>query len=210
LSTRRLLLPASVILLFAAPVPADMTLVVDARSNIFGAGHATAPDPGGSAGVGPGGGLLPPSVSFSAGSNSVLEFRSVTGTVSIDSRSKPFHGPDGDTTYTLTNVSSSGGISGIRDSKTLFLVGVFLGDAEPADPAPSVLDFTGGENFAQLAPALDQTFFVGDGLRGPAQGAPSSSWCPPGPRGCSWGSPIRSTGARSPGNRASSTTMAAN
>ena len=41
------------------------TVTIDATSNIFGAGHAVPPDPGGG-----GGGTLPPSVSFTSGSNS--------------------------------------------------------------------------------------------------------------------------------------------
>ena len=43
------------------------TVTVDGQANIFGAGHATAPDPGGG-----GGGLLPPSVSFSGESGQVV------------------------------------------------------------------------------------------------------------------------------------------
>jgi hypothetical protein len=39
---------------------------------------------------------------------------------------------------------------------------VFLSDAEPIDPPPSRLDFANGE-FAELAPALHQIFYVGDG-----------------------------------------------
>ncbi|WP_431267801.1 hypothetical protein [Dankookia sp. P2] len=47
------------------------------------------------------------------------------------------------------------------------LVGVFLDghEQDAGHHAPATLDFTSiGENFASLAPALDQPFFVGDGL----------------------------------------------
>jgi hypothetical protein len=45
----------------------------------------------------------------------------------------------------------------------MFLVGVFLTDDEPSDPAPPPLDFTGDEEFEELAPEIAQTFFIGDG-----------------------------------------------
>jgi hypothetical protein len=45
----------------------------------------------------------------------------------------------------------------------MFLVGVFLGATEPADPAPSILDFTSNADFTSLSPLIGQTFFIGDG-----------------------------------------------
>lgn len=45
----------------------------------------------------------------------------------------------------------------------MFLVGVFVSDDEPADPAPERLDFTGEETFEELAPEIGQTFLIGDG-----------------------------------------------
>jgi hypothetical protein len=49
----------------------------------------------------------------------------------------------------------------------MFLVGVFLGDAEPADPAPKRLDFTDGCEQScdvdRIEPRLGQTFFIGAG-----------------------------------------------
>ena len=104
---------------------------IDARANIFGAGHAIAPGPGGG-----GGGVLPPDVSLPPGSGRVLTFSSVTGAVSgIDSE---LNGPDGGTSASGdTDITSYGGISGIvHPNRTMFLVGVFLADAEPIDPAP--------------------------------------------------------------------------
>jgi len=53
----------------------------------------------------------------------------------------------------------------------MFLVGVFLTDATPADPAPARLDFTSNDNFTSLTPLLGQTFFIGDGLTGTGVGA---------------------------------------
>jgi hypothetical protein len=45
----------------------------------------------------------------------------------------------------------------------MFLVGVFLTDAVPSDPAQDRLDFTDGEDFQELAPEIGQTFLVCDG-----------------------------------------------
>jgi hypothetical protein len=67
----------------------------------------------------------------------------------------------------FTDIDSFGGTSGVVDfERVMFLVGIFLDDSEPSDPAPPRLNFTGVENFAELSPALNQTFFIGDGLTG--------------------------------------------
>ena len=63
-----------------------------------------------------------------------------------------------------TNITSWQGISGIVNKKnSMFLVGVFLGDARPTGAAPPRLDFTDNEDFEVLAPRIGQTFFVGAG-----------------------------------------------
>ena len=64
----------------------------------------------------------------------------------------------------LTRINSWEGISGIKhDGRQMFLVGVFLTDAPPADEAPEALDFTDREDDDELAPEIGQTFLVGDG-----------------------------------------------
>ena len=58
-------------------------------------------------------------------------------------------------------------------SRTMFMVGVFLTDAEPADPAPARLDFSPGalgDGFTAISPAIGQTFYIGDGLTGNGAG----------------------------------------
>jgi len=144
------------------------TLIIDARANIFGAGYSTPPAPDGG-----GGGLLPPVLTFSPGSNLLLSFSSVTGLVSCCFQpGSPYNGPDGggDATGT-TDITSYGGISGIvHGARTMFLVGVFLDASEPMDPAPARLDFTSADGFTDLYPLLSQTFFVGDGLTGTGSG----------------------------------------
>ena len=148
------------------------SLTVAGDANIFGAGHASAPGPGGG-----GAGQLPPVFSFAAGPAQILTFSQVTGSVRIDFDDTPgfSNGPDGGTLYTRTDISSFGGLSGIIDNaKTMFLVGAFLSGGEPTDPAPARLDFSSSaltEGFLALAPQLNQVFFIGDGLTGTGSGS---------------------------------------
>ena len=154
-------------------------LSVSGDANIFGAGHASAPQPGGG-----GAGILPPGVSFPAGAGQVLTFSSVTGTVRIDFDNTPAgtNGPDGGTLYLPTDILSSGGISGVTlNQRTLFMVGVFLNNVEPADPAPARLDFSDAaltRSFTTLSPALNQEFFIGDGLTGSGSGGVQQFFVP--------------------------------
>jgi Ca2+-binding RTX toxin-like protein len=140
------------------------TLTVDGVDNIFGAGHAVAPAPGGD-----GGGTLPPTVSFAANSGQILTFSSVTGLVGCAGFAG--NGPDGDcfpASFAGNDINSTGGISGILDDNgnNMYLVGVFLDDSEPTDPAPARLDFSSAgltHDFTTLSPEIGQTFFIGDG-----------------------------------------------
>jgi hypothetical protein len=149
------------------------TFTVDAQSNIFGAGHSTAPSPGGG-----GGGLLPSVFTFTAGNGQWVTFSNVSGSVNANNTQSSFtNGADGAGpagSDTSTNLNSVGGISGIIDStNSFFLVGVFVSDAEPQDPAPARLDFSPsglGESFGSLSPQLNQTFLIGDGLTGHGTG----------------------------------------
>jgi len=77
----------------------------------------------------------------------------------------PFSGPDGE------DLASHylGAENGIADIAAPFcsLIGVFLGPNQPdQDPAPTPLDFTipRDRDYLELAPALKQPFFIGDGL----------------------------------------------
>lgn len=163
--------------------------VIDAQSNLFGAGRSSVPDPGGQ-----GGGVLPLGFGLSPGANRVLRIDSVTGAVSYnntvgDPNRGQFNGPDGgyveyppaNTDGFNTDINSYGGISGLRlieavsaNRRVMFLAGVFLNDTEPSGVAPARLDFSStalGTNFASLSPLLNQTFFIGDGLTGTGSGS---------------------------------------
>ena len=142
-------------------------LTIRADSNIFGAGKTSAPAPGGGTG-----GQLPPQYNFAAAPGQVLTFSNFSGNVSY-SGSPLVSNVSGDGRAFLfgTNISSYGGISGLRnDNAIAFLVGVFLDDSEPTGTGPSPLDFTNNTSFAELSPQLNQTFFIGDGLTGSGVG----------------------------------------
>lgn len=132
---------------------------VPAEANIFGAGRKEAPAPGGG-----GAGVVPPSWQLPPGKDRIITFPSVGGQVNpIIMYPDNWNGPAGDLEGP-TDVESFEGISGIvHQSNGMFLVGVFLMDAPPSDPAPPRLDFTDGEQFDMLAPKIGQTFLVGDG-----------------------------------------------
>jgi hypothetical protein len=133
-------------------------VVVRGIDNIFGAGHETAPDPGSG-----GGGRNPAPWPLRSGTIRVVTFPSVTGEVN-PREGDPFNGPGGTLDHD-TDIESFGGISGIvHPGSCMFLVGVFLTDEEPADPAPARIDFTDNEDFDRLEPEIAQTFFIGDGV----------------------------------------------
>lgn len=168
-------------MLALTPAAHSASLTVDAMANIFGAGHAVAPAPGGEAP-----GILPPGHVFAAAPGQTLTFTSVTGTVSCCYSDLVTYGTDADGGPFATgdtDITSYGGISGIlHNSRTMFLVGVFLTDAEPADPAPARLDFSSGalgDGFAILSPTIGQTFLVGDGLTGTGAGLIQQFLVPP-------------------------------
>jgi len=140
---------------------ASASVQVDGRSNVFGAGHATPPAPGGG-----GAGLLPVVIDLPSNAAAV-KFLAVSGEVSCCGGADP-NGPDGGTVRGYsTNLFSVGGISGIQfQGRYQFLTGVFLDAGEPGGAAPNSLDFGPSgltDSFTELSPELRQTFFIGDG-----------------------------------------------
>lgn len=132
-------------------------LTVAATANIFGAGHELMPQPAGG-----GGGTEPPLYRLPSGTGRTVHFEDVAGTVIPIVDVGLENGPEG-AGGGRTDIESTGGISGIvHDTNTMFLVGVFLTDDEPADPAPERLDVT-DESFTSLAPQIAQVFLIGDG-----------------------------------------------
>lgn len=134
-------------------------VVVTAFANIFGAGQETPPQPGGG-----GAGQLPPVWPLPAGETRIVTVPMASGEVHGRYGQAPPNGPGGEEIIG-SDIESLGGISGIvHDNKAMFLVGVFLTDDEPTDPAPERLDFTDNEDFDLLEPEIGQTFLIGDGI----------------------------------------------
>lgn len=137
-------------------------ITVPGDSNLFGAGHALPPAPGGGSG-----GTLPPVYQLGA-TDTVVAF-AVTGSNTLVS-AFGLHGPDGTDSH-ASDLYPCSGLSGIRVNAAGFLAGVFLGPDEPADPAPLRLNFSSGNTqFPLLMPGLEQTFFIGDGWTGAGVG----------------------------------------
>jgi hypothetical protein len=143
---------------FPALAAADTPFTIDSQANPWGAGHAST--------SGVGGGSLPVEVDLPGGTNRVISFPSVTGSVSCNG-SDPAVGPDGGAGCgeDSTDLSGVGGIAGIASAHGMYLTGVFVGSGEPADPQPARLTFPddASEDFSQLSPGLAQPFFIGDG-----------------------------------------------
>jgi len=145
------------------------TLTIDATDDIYGAGHSTLP-----ATIYPG--TFPPSDTFPVDPNEILTFSSVTGMVGCNFVIT--NGPDGPCWPGVnTTVTSYGGLSGIDVyQNNMFLVGVFLDAREPSGPGPAVLSYNYGTpgslstSDPSFSPALDEVFFIGDGLTGTGAG----------------------------------------
>ena len=114
---------------------------------------------------------------FKSRSGEGITFTQITGQISAfysyfnDYGEALFFGPEGghfndwtNPDWVGTDVYSFKGISGIKAQEVLPLVGVFLSDELPSEPAPPRLDFTEAHNFETLSPQIGQVFFIGDGL----------------------------------------------
>lgn len=143
--------------------PAFAQTNVTGTMNIYGAGHLTAPGPGGN-----GGGVLPVEVAIPTGTGRTVQF-GFSGTVDYGPCCPP-NGPDGAAFTGVEALPQYGGLAGCDfPSRGHYLVGVFLDDSEPADPPPDSLVLPDG-SFLDLFPDLRQIFFVGDGLTGEGSG----------------------------------------
>lgn len=178
---------AAALPLHAQVICQEATITVDGTDNIYGAGHQPAqppygdpPAPGGDhSSPPPYGGTWPQFFGFAAGTGQIVTFEQVLEIERLRcGGGVQGNEPDGGTDATgTTDICSYHGISGIiyepseghLHGKTMFLVGVFLTDAEPSDPPEEPLerlDFSADaltENFDTLAPNIGQVFFIGDG-----------------------------------------------
>jgi hypothetical protein len=148
------------LLLFSSgevPAQTSTPVTVSAQANIYGAGHATPPAPGGS-----GAGVLPVLVSLPGGPGRVVAVSSVSGTIDFGACCAP---NDADGIASAGNAPGNDwdGIAGVTISRGRFLAAVFLDHTEPADPPPGQLAIS-DIGFGEIHAGLRQTFFVGDGL----------------------------------------------
>jgi hypothetical protein len=132
------------------------TVLVDGRADIYSAGLTKADEGRG--------GTLPALLTL-VGGGGYVTFSAVKGVVGcMAGATTPADG--GNCAGGNTEITAANGISGIVDHQhTQFLVGVFLGPLA-SSRAPATLDFSSaaqGESFAELAPMIGQTFFIGDG-----------------------------------------------
>jgi hypothetical protein len=134
----------------------EAKVMIDGRSDIYSSALKAADEGRG--------GKLPSAITLADGGG-VIQFTKVVGKSGCEADAS--FGPDGgNCAGGNTDLKPANKYSGIvaRD-RTLFLVGVFTGAKMPAK-APASLDFTKGKkgvDFKELAPALGQVFFIGDG-----------------------------------------------
>jgi hypothetical protein len=175
---------AAAALLAATPASAG-SFTVDAADNIYGAGQTTAP----------GGGNVPTAVQKLGLTAVCVTIAKVAGSLPCDAKKGciEINSGSGDSLNDADGVgaapatSSNTGtdlISGITAPHAGYLVGVFTTKKGPKGAAPDALDFTTGDGtaFTSLAPALDQTFFIGDGLTGDHKGIVQTFTVPSGAR----------------------------
>jgi hypothetical protein len=154
--------------------PPPLAVILPASANIFGAGHARLPNPGG-------GGAGTPPLRFDVAPGATFGVSHASGTLSCCSGMFP-NGPDGRALLPPCeqgNITSTAGIAGVIDrDRVLFVAGVFLDDTEPTDPPPPRRDAFTDESSLDVSPDLRQVFFVGDGVA--SSGAPQRFHAPAG------------------------------
>ncbi len=166
LSSLRLGLAGASTLLFALAFAQTGSMVVDSKSNIFGAGSAnTTPAPGGG-----GGGIAAALVNLDSGTGRILRLNA-TGVWGWSGGTN--NGADGGNLLPATIISPVDGISGFSGPKVGYLVAVFLDASSPdGQTPPSNFSYSTLADYSltSYAPALRQVFFVGDGLTGDGTG----------------------------------------
>jgi len=129
--------------------------------NIYGAGHAVPPAPGGG-----GGGALPAEIKLPViGVAQQIRVVGVIGTVAgwPGAPAVTADGFQADPTH-QTKIQSWQGISGaVNEQRSMYLVGVFLPAANPTDPAPASGVHTQSEFTTAFQPSLGQVFAIGNG-----------------------------------------------
>ena len=96
-----------------------------------------------------------------------VSFPSVDGDVSACTGCEP-ETPDGSSlSFGSTAITAFNGIAGVTlANRTLFVVGVFVGEDNPTQAGDAVVDLTDADEEAKQKPDLGEPFFIGDGETG--------------------------------------------
>jgi hypothetical protein len=109
---------------------------------------------------------------------SFLSFSVSTGNTVTVNGGNNFNDADGVGSASGETDFGTASISGITTPTAGFIAGVFF---VPGAPLPTALNFVvGGVDFPSISPALNQAFFVGDGLTGDGTGATQTFFVPTG------------------------------
>ena len=96
-----------------------------------------------------------------------VSFPSVEGDLSACSACEPESPDGGSISFGSTGITGFNGIAGVTfANRTLFVVGVFVGDDHPTHPEDAVVDLSGADEDATQQPELGEPFFIGDGETG--------------------------------------------
>jgi hypothetical protein len=161
----------------AVPVTAfGQTATVNATDVIYSAGNS---------GLNPSsvGGTAPGSINVSG--DSFLTFGASGQIILNVGTGNNLNNPDGVGAAVPSSIGSGyGSLSGIQAPDAGYLTGVFLAPGGPSGSAPTTLDYLSGGNASTSAtsytPALDQVFFIGDGLTGNGTGTTQDFYVPAG------------------------------
>lgn len=93
-----------------------------------------------------------------------VSFPSVEGDVSACAGCEPESPDGGNISFGSTGITAFNGIAGVTFAdRTLFVVGVFVGDDQPTQPDDAVVDLSGADDEVTQEPELGEPFFIGDG-----------------------------------------------
>ena len=175
---KKLIYSILIVIICVECLVAQISINLESRSNIFASGRMYTSDPGGG-----GGGILPFELALDCTVKKII-FPEVKGQISITG--DPSFSPDGWSINSPEGYDPNARIpefEGLSDviskKRALFLAGVFLDDSVPEgvyQGGPNIIQYDLIEN----RPALNQIFYIGDGLTGTGSGELQEFFVPKG------------------------------
>lgn len=93
-----------------------------------------------------------------------VSFPSVKGELGACDGCEPEPPDGGQISFASTAITGFNGIAGVSHvDRTLFVVGVFVGEDQPDQPADAVVDLSDANGETEQNPELGEPFFIGDG-----------------------------------------------